>query len=182
LALMPAIVRDVLGMGEAGLGMAMSTIGIGAVAALMLMSQVRDEGRKLWAVRTSMLMFGLGLLALGFARSPWMAFPLFAAIGMAAITQFNTTNTLFQIWTPDRLRGRVLAMHVWALSGLNPIGAILFGWIASAWGVPFAIQSSGMCVLLIALWGWRQRGVLLPSRQAGERVAKLPESAPDVVT
>jgi MFS family permease len=160
LAQMPAIAVDILGLTEAEFGLAMTAVGVGTISSLLLMANLSHRPIKGAIVRWAMTVFGVGLFGLGFATAPWAAFPLLALIGFCAVAQFNTTNTLFQLLSPDRLRGRVLAMHVWALAGLGPIGTIAFSWLAEAAGLTVALQIGGLGVLLGALWGWTRRGVL----------------------
>jgi hypothetical protein len=73
------------------------------------------------------------------------------------VAQFNVTNTLFQTLSPDRLRGRVLAMHVWALSGLGPFGVYFLSWLAQRTDLPIALMTGGGCVLAGATFGWLYR-------------------------
>jgi MFS family permease len=160
LAQMPAIAQDMLKLDEKGYGLAMTSVGIGAISSLLLVATFSHRPIKGLIVRISMTVFGVALALLGFATSPLMAFPLLALVGFCAVAQFNTTNTLFQLLSPDRLRGRVLAMHVWALAGLGPIGTIAFSWLAKATDLHVALQVGGACVLLAALWGWSRRGAL----------------------
>ncbi len=77
-----------------------------------------------------MTIVGVGLVLLSYARSGGWAYPLLMAMGFGTVSQFNTTNALCQLLSPDEFRGRVLSIHIWALSGLGPIGLLLFGWIA----------------------------------------------------
>lgn len=154
ISLMPAIAKDMLGLDEKGLGLSMTFIGVGAFFGLVLMVMTSHRPVKALVVRVSMVLIGLGLSILAFARSGPAAFPILALIGMAAIMQFNTTNTLFQLLSPDRLRGRVLAMHIWALSGLSPFGVLFFGWLAHRTSLELALHVGGGCVLAGAIWGW----------------------------
>jgi hypothetical protein len=103
----------------------------------------------------------LGLIVLGVSTSAALAFPMLAIVGVAGIMQFNTTNTLFQLLSPEHLRGRVLAMHVWALSGVGPFGVLFFGWLASITDLHVALIVGGSCVLAGAIWGWLARGNLV---------------------
>ena len=48
-------------------------------------------------------------------------------------------------------------MHVWALSGLSPLGTIGFAWLASQAGLRYALLVGGVCVLLGAVWAWMQK-------------------------
>jgi hypothetical protein len=159
IALLPAMAEDVLQLGKAGLGAAMSMIGVGSVLALVSIAIWRRTSALPGLIRSSMIVFGCALLALGFARSAWTAFPLLAILGMAAVSQFNSTNTLFQLIAPVRLRGRVLAMHMWALAGLTPIGALFFGWLASQTSLSASTTAGGACILVCAIWGRTQKAV-----------------------
>lgn len=169
IALIPAIAKDMLGLDKQGLGWAMATIGLGAISGLALMTVLSDRKVRSLMVRLSMVFIGVGLISLALVRSPMLAFPLLAIIGGSVIIQFNTTNTLFQLLSPDHLRGRVLSMHIWAIAGLGPFGILFFGWLAGATqgnarlplsGIPLALSAGGLCVLLGAAWGWKNRARL----------------------
>ncbi|MEQ1935321.1 MAG: MFS transporter, partial [Fimbriimonadaceae bacterium] len=113
----------------------------------------------------AMASMGASLVGLTFLRGP-LVFPLLAIVGGAAIIQFNTTNALFQTMSPERLRGRVISMHVWALAGMGPFGALAFGYLAEATktkldqpfrGIPLILFLGGLIVLAGAFWGFTQR-------------------------
>lgn len=160
LALMPAIAKVQLGLGKEGLGVAMTFIGIGAMAALITLMFISHLPIKTFLVRLSMTLMGISLVLLAFAKTLWIAYILLAIAGMSGVVQFNTTNTLFQLLSPQELRGRVLAMHIWALSGLGPFGTLFFGWLAQAASIPIALWSGGSCVVIGATLGWIHRGRL----------------------
>lgn len=157
LALMPAIGKDLLGLKEKEFGLAMASVGVGTISSLLIVAHISDKPIKGLIVRVAMTVFGISLALLGAIESEWAAYPLLAVMGFCAVAQFNTTNTLFQLLSPDRLRGRVLAMHVWALSGLSPLGTIGFAWLASQAGLRYALLAGGVCVLLGAVWAWSQK-------------------------
>ncbi|MFQ3586455.1 MAG: MFS transporter [Fimbriimonadaceae bacterium] len=166
LILMPAIARDVLGLGEKGLGMAMTTIGVGAIAALLLGVRLADSPRRTTFLRWAMTVMGLGLLVLSTVTSPYVAFPLFAILGFAVVTQFNTTNTMFQVLAPEALRGRVLAMHIWAISGLGAVGNLGMGWLAEQTSIQTSVAISGSVVLIGAGIAWTKRRAFAELREA----------------
>jgi MFS family permease len=132
-------------------------VGIGSVIALGFIMTWSDRPVKAMVLRVSMTMLSLSLIALGFARSVWLAYVLFALIGCASIAIFNTCNTLFQLLSPERLRGRVLSMHVWALSGIGPFGVWGFGFIAQKFGLPFALEFGGALLCIFAAYAWIYR-------------------------
>lgn len=147
-------------------GGTMTSVGIGAILGLLITTSLAHRPGKAKLVTMAMSSLALGLLLIPFARTPWLAFPLFAILGGSAIIQFNTTNSLFQLLSPERLRGRVIAMHVWALAGLGPFGMLLFGYIAREskgdpsspfQGVPLVMMLGGLCVAAGVLWSYRNR-------------------------
>jgi len=142
MTLMPAISKKMMGMDAMGLGMAMTSIGVGAIVALLSLAMLKDKPIKAMLIKIALTTVGACLVLLGFTNSSVVGFPLLMLIGLGSVTQFNTTNTLFQLLSPEHLRGRVLSMHVWALSGLSPIGLLLFGFIAKQ--IPPHVQLNGV--------------------------------------
>ena len=135
-------------------------IGVGAITALSIIMRLADRPLRAMLIRTAMMTMAVALLVLGFVRNEWVAYPIFIVLGMCSITQFNLTNTLFQTLAPPRLRGRVLAMHMWALNGLGPFGILAFGYIAQRVNLPIALQIGGAIILIGATWAWFNGGSL----------------------
>ena len=157
LALMPAIAKDMLELGAKGLGIAYSSVGIGAMLGLMLMMSISHIRIKPLLVRIAMSVFAASMIAMAFVREPWVAYVLFGIMGGATMMQFNTTNTLFQLIAPERLRGRVLSMHMWAIMGVSPIGMLLFGWISTKASLPVAFWIGGGAIGVGAIVAWISR-------------------------
>lgn len=183
LALMPAFARQLVelqyGAGFSALsdlqvreatsklvGGAMTSVGVGAILGLLITTSLAHRPGKAKLITWSMTSLAIGLFIIPFARTPWLAFPLFAILGGSSIIQFNTTNSLFQLLSPERLRGRVISMHVWAISGIGPFGMLLFGWLAretkgdphsSFQGVPLIMMIGGLCVATGLIWARRNK-------------------------
>lgn len=136
------------------LGIAYSSVAVGSVSALVLVTSVSHRPIKRFVLRTAVLVMGMGLLVLSQLHVEWMFYAIFAVIGMAAIAIFNTCNALFQTLSPERLRGRVLSMHIWALSGVGPFGTIGFGYLAQIFGLRWAFIAGGSIMLLVGLVAW----------------------------
>lgn len=153
----PAIADKMLGLPKTGLGPSYLSVGVGAVTALIATLSLSDKPYKGLLLRIAVSTMGVGLLLLSIAHTPWVAYPFFAILGFASVLMFNTCNTLFQTLAPDRLRGRVLSMHVWALSGIGPLGILGFGYLAEKFGLPFAFQLGGALVLCSAAYSWIYR-------------------------
>ncbi|AIE86806.1 MFS transporter [Fimbriimonas ginsengisoli] len=138
--LIPAYIDQALGLGtttgahpdaaKAANGAAYTAMGIGAMLGLVLITALSDSPHKAHLIRGSMGIIGFGLILLAFIRVPIDAYIVIGFVGGSTIIQFNSTNALFQILAPERLRGRVLSMHIWALNGLSPFGVLAFGYLA----------------------------------------------------
>ncbi len=182
LPMLPAYVHQVMGIGgresfRAGqadpsksvLGCLYICVGVGAITGLLLVTQYAEAHHKAAIIRASMWTIGIGLFILSFARHPILVYPVLVFMGAASVAQLNTTNALFQLMSPERLRGRVIAMHIWAINGLSPFGVLLFGWVAAQTrlnshiavgsriftlpitGVSLSMQIGGLCVIFGAL-------------------------------
>lgn len=132
---MPAITKDLFGLGKAGLGMFHSAVGVGAFLGLITITSLSVRPIKTKIVRFAMGTFVVAMVLLSIAPSPILALPCVALLGACTIMQFNTTNTLFQMLSPEALRGRVISMHMWAIAGLAPVGTLAMGWVADVFGL-----------------------------------------------
>jgi hypothetical protein len=140
--LIPAYVDQALGLGtttgahadaaKAAIGQAYTAIGLGAMAGLVMITALSDSPHKRQFIRGAMAIIAFGLMLLAFIRQPLEAYIVMGLVGGSTIVQFNSTNALFQILAPERLRGRVLSMHIWALNGLSPFGVLALGYLASS--------------------------------------------------
>lgn len=170
-AVLPAITTKQLGLGQMGLGVASSFVGIGALAGLITTASLSQKPYKTFMVRISMLLMALCTTSLAFVHLPVVAYPLLAMMGACTIIQFNTTNTLFQLLSPPGLRGRVISMHMWAISGIAPIGVFAFGVLAQNHGLPVALALGGVILLLCWVWGWTQRKSIIEPKPIGTGAA-----------
>lgn len=152
--LIPAIAADLLHLGPKGLSYCYTSMAVGAVSALLLIASTTERGKRALVLRMDMTLMALGLIALSYARTPFVAYPVLAVLGFCGVAHFNTTNTMFQLLSPEHLRGRVLSMHVWALSGLSPFGVLFFGWLARQTSIRTALQAGATCVMLGAIGAW----------------------------
>lgn len=157
---MPALVTDILHGDQRLLGAAYSAVGVGALVGLLLLQAIAHLPHKALVLRASLACFSVGLAVLSFSTSVPLTFAALAVTGAAAIMQFNTTNTLFQLLSPPNLRGRVLSMHFWALAGLAPIGTWLFGWLAKLTSLPVATRWCAVAMAAVSVAAYAARGAV----------------------
>lgn len=151
--LLPAFAIQVLKNGNL-LGTIFTFVGIGAMIGLGTLIATSHKPIKRLLIMWAMPTMGLALVLISLTNTLWLIYPLFSLIGLCAIMQFNTTNTLFQTLSPDRMKGRVISMHVWALNGSSPLALPLFGWLAKTYSVDVAMRCGGSVVLFGGIVAW----------------------------
>lgn len=156
LALLPVYARDILDIGAGGLGLLTAAIGIGALAGALGVALLRPSGGS-----GRLLLLGLGAASLAlatFALSTVVVISLvaLAILGAAQVAYYATTNTLLQVLVPARLRGRVMSLYILTSWGAIPLGNVMAGWVAEAYGAPLALAGGGVVTLvvggLVAAW------------------------------
>ena len=148
----PALARDVLDAGAAGYGFLMAAAGLGSFSVAMAIAFGR---------RSRPALIGLGGAALGLAElviaasgSYGVALVAMFFVGLGGIAMAATANTTIQLIVPDHLRGRVMSVYTTVFAGSTPIGGLLAGTLASAYGVPFSIAFGGAGSLVVGLAGY----------------------------
>jgi MFS family permease len=165
--LLPVYAREILKSDAKAYGLLVSAFGLGSLVSAAWMTRKQDR----WALRRN-IFIGLLSAAIGMGTFAWSrALPLSAAMGFLAgfglILYIATTNTLVQITTEDRYRGRVMSLYTLMFVGTAPIGALISGTIAQHFGAPVATTVSALVLLGGALWMMRRLRVLA-AREAVE--------------
>jgi MFS family permease len=165
MVLLPVYTRDILHAGPGVYGALVSAFGIGSLVSAGLMTRHVDR----WALRRQLL---LGLAAAGiglgvFAWSRWL--PLTLAMGFLSgfglILYVASSNTMLQMTTEDRYRGRIMSLYTLMFIGTAPFGALISGSLAQRMGAPVATSFSAAVLLGGALWvSYRLR--VLAAREA----------------
>ncbi|RJP46298.1 MAG: MFS transporter [Anaerolineaceae bacterium] len=155
----PALARDVLQTAqdtEAIIATRTSQVyamqGVGALAAAFFAAYFSRNPRKGFILSVGQSIFIAALFAMSFTSNLPLALILMVLIGYGSVTQLVTMNTIIQMGVPDKLRGRVFAVYLWALQGVAPFGSLLIGGSAQGWGVPSAMLL-GALVMLVSI-GW----------------------------
>jgi MFS family permease len=131
------------------LGFLMSATGIGALlAGLRLTLRTVPTGLER-IVSLGATIGGAGLVGIAFAPSFGWALPCFAAAGAGGVLVMASSNTLLQATVDHDKRGRVMSLFAMGQS-LFPLGCLLTGAAASAFGAPVTIAVCGAICLAAA--------------------------------
>lgn len=150
--LLPYFAQFVLHVNEVAYGWLASAASVGAVAVGLVISQfgrIHNQGKLLLG---SVLLFGISAIIFGASRSYAVVFAALVLGGAADSISTIIRNTIRNLQTPDRLRGRMTGINQIFFSGGPQLGEIEAGALAQGMGVPFAIITGGMgTILMVAL-------------------------------
>jgi MFS family permease/quinol monooxygenase YgiN len=158
MALLPVYATRVLGLGSGGLGALLGAFGAGAVVAAATLPTVRVRlGGEDRVVLVGSLAVGASLLALAAARSVALALPIMLLAGAAWLLCLSTFNVASQEALPGWVRARGLALYLTVFMAGIALGSALWGWLATASGVPVTYAWGAGAVALSTLLGLRWR-------------------------
>ena len=133
----PLIARYSLHQKVIEFGDLMSALGAGSLIGAIIETRNNNTSDKqiIWGG----IALGICLLLLGLTKSYILSLILLAIAGFSGIIAAISTNTLLQLITPDKLRGRVMAIYILLMVGTTPIGAFIFGEIAGYFSTGIAL-------------------------------------------
>ena len=155
-SLLPIFADQVLRVGAKGYGILAASPAVGALAGSILVSLrplPRRQGR---VFLTAVAAYGAATIVFGLSRSFWLTSIALAGTGFADAISTVIRQTLRQLVTPDRLRGRMTSVNMIFFMGGPQLGELEAGFVASlfasaAVGVTVSVVSGGVATLLCAL-------------------------------
>jgi predicted MFS family arabinose efflux permease len=125
-----------------GLGALLGALSIGTVLAGRNLARVSRDG---------LVLFSVFLAAFAFVRSPALAYPMVALVGLAYFAVITSLSTLLQERLDDKDRGRVMALWIMGFGGTVPIGNLLAGPAIEATSVTAVLVFGAAVALLLGL-------------------------------
>jgi MFS family permease len=151
LSLLPALARDVLDVEASGYGTLLSAVGGGALLAALTVATFASGAGRRRLIGAGVGIVGTSLLGLAVAPNMMLATACSALVGYGLILFFATSQGVVQLSADDNHRGRVLGIWAMMVSGAMPLGNMVFGSAADAWGVPTALTTMGLVGLVAGL-------------------------------
>ena len=137
---------------EAVAGLLFAAPGAGALLGALTtgwVSSVRRHGR---AVLIAVAAWGAAIAGFGLTDSLPLALALLALAGAADVVSAVFRNTMLQIRVPDRLRGRLSAIHIAVVTGGPRLGDLEAGAVAAATSPAVSVVSGGLaCIAGVGL-------------------------------
>jgi hypothetical protein len=152
-ALLPVYAKQILHVGPQGLGLLRSAPAMGALCVGLVLSRraiVSGVGKKLLV---AVAVYGVSIAAFGLSRWFPVSLLLLAVSGGADTISVIVRQTLIQLETPDRMRGRVAAVNTLFIGASNQLGEFESGVSATALGVVGSVVVGGCATVVIsAAW------------------------------
>jgi MFS family permease len=144
--LVPLLASDTLNVGAEGFGFLSATFGLGALVGALVTATMREASWGLFA--TGATGFGVLALALAPVENAVLAGVLLLAIGVCFTLFTANANALVQLGAPDQLRGRLIALYLFAFVGVAPLGGLFAGWLSDLGGTRLAFAVAGATSLV----------------------------------
>lgn len=150
--LMPAYAAEILKGSSHTYGFLMSASGAGSlIGAIYLASRktVLGLGK---IIAFCSISFGISLIGISFCNYLTVSLFILFLVGFFMIAAIASINTLVQTLAEEDKRGRVMSFYAMALMGMNPIGNLLAGSIASGIGISYTLLIGGVIVIAVGIW------------------------------
>jgi MFS family permease len=156
-SLFPLVVRRELGRGPEVYGLLLTCIGAGAIAGAMLLPRIRARYSRDAVVAGASALYALAAIALGHVQSLVLLALAMLATGVAWIAILSALQVSAQITLPSWVRARGLAAFVVIFMGGMALGSILWGQVATRIGIPAALTTAAVAMLLAIALTWRMK-------------------------
>ena len=147
-AVFPVLAATTFHAGAQGLGLLYAAPGAGAVIAALTSGAVARSKRLGRIIVVAIVLWGVVIIAFGFAQTLWVALLLLAIAGGADSFSAVCRTTIMQRIAPDELRGRLTSLYFMVVVGGPNLGDVETGVVANAFGAEVAIVTGGALCLV----------------------------------
>lgn len=151
ISLFPVINAERFGNDPRTLGLFLTAIAVGGVAASVLSGSFTRLPRPGVVMLAASAGWGIALALFAFSPTPWVAFAFLALAGAADTVSVVSRSTIVQLHTPNELLGRVAAAEQIVGQAGPDVGNLRGGLVAQV-SSPFIALTSGalLCVAAVA--------------------------------
>ncbi len=151
-ALFPVLALTVFRTGPEGLGLLYAAPAVGALLGALTTGWVGRIKRQGLAVIWAVALWGAAITLFGLSgRFFLLALVFLAFAGAADVVSAVFRSTILQLSVPDRLRGRLSAIHIAVVTGGPRLGDVEAGVVASLVSPWFSVISGGLACIAGAI-------------------------------
>ncbi|HVG29029.1 MAG TPA: MFS transporter [Pyrinomonadaceae bacterium] len=170
-ALLPIFAREILRVDARGYGLLAASPAAGSVVVGLVMARFGWIRRPGATVLASVAVYGAATLAFGLSRVFWLSCASLAVVGAADTVSTVVRQTVRQLVTPDRLRGRMTSVNMIFFMGGPQLGELEAGLLAAALGAPLSVVVGGVGTIVAVTFAALKARELLRYRFAHDRGA-----------
>ncbi len=148
-ALMPIYARDILHVGEWGLGVLRAAPAAGALLVALYLGVRPLEVRAGLIMFGCVALFGVCTIVFGLSESFPLSIAALVVMGGADMVSVVIRHVIVQGQTPDDMRGRVAAVNMVFIGASNELGELESGLTAAWLGTVPAVVAGGVGTLLV---------------------------------
>lgn len=132
--IIPVFAKTVLGMGAGAYTKLLSAAGAGSLAGAVTMASLSKKGVRKWILLVGAAATLSVQVLMAIAWNYALALLLVAMIGFFNLVFLNAGNSIFQVYAPDKYRGRVMSVYSFLTQGSLPVGNFFAGTAMQAFG------------------------------------------------
>jgi MFS family permease len=148
--LLPIFAKDILRVGAQGYGFLAAAPAGGAIVTGLVVARLGTLKRQGFLVIVSIGVFGAATIAFGLSRVFWFSLLMLAITGGADTISTILRQTIRQLVTPNKLRGRMTSINMIFFMGGPQLGEVEAGTVAALVGAPLSVVTGGVACLIAA--------------------------------
>lgn len=147
--LLPIFAEDILQVGATGFGYLRAAPSVGAFCMAIALVYLPPMKRAGYTLLLAVAGFGVATILFGFSENFYVSWAMLFLTGALDNISMVVRQTLTQLLTPDRMRGRVSAVSSIFIGASNELGGFESGLVAQWFGPVFSVVSGGVGTLLV---------------------------------
>ncbi len=140
------LITERFGMSGVGFGVLVSVDAIASVITSFFVAGLIRRTSHSWSMRLSVVCFVVGALLFGLFTVAAVAFAAAVINGISHPTWNIVSSTVRQRLVADEVFGRMMTAYLFIAWGMRPLGAMLGGVVAEAWGAQWVSIASAVVV------------------------------------
>ena len=150
-AMMPLVVRQLLGGSASFYGLMLGAVGVGAIGGALVLPRLRQRLGADGLMGLSATITAGVMLAMVAQPPQAVALMLALTLGCGWIVALTTLNSVVQAILPNWVRGRGLAVYLTVFNGAMAAGSLGWGMVARTIGLHMTLVTSAIGMLVVAL-------------------------------
>ncbi len=147
-AMLPVYASEIFHVGAQGLGLLQAAPSVGAVLVSVLFAHYRLRGNVGRQILLTVCAFGIVIVLFAITSNIYLSLALLVLYGATDSVSVIIRSTVFQLMTPDEMRGRVGAVNGMFITTSNEIGAFESGLAAKLMGLVPSVVFGGVMTLV----------------------------------